>query len=279
MKNTLLLLSLNILFALSATRFASAQGTAFTFQGLLTDNGVQVNGSHDLRLELYDAPNGGSPLGMNMLEDVPITDGLVAVQVDFGGGVFNGGPRWMEIAVRPGASSGGFTVLPPRQELTPTPYAIYATRAGSRQPGQNAGVGGVALSQTLALANVTSTTFVELPLTVELQTVGRPVLVFLTAGTDPTSSYVRVNRQDPDNAGRVAFVRDGAAIVAEYESGQRSQIVSGSVQTQTLPPSSFQCLDVPGPGAHTYTVRIRNAYPGQSTSMQVRNIRLVAMEL
>jgi hypothetical protein len=49
------------------------------------------------------------------------------VEVDFGTLPFNtGARRWIEIGVRPGNSSGGHSLLTPRIELTPVPYAIYA---------------------------------------------------------------------------------------------------------------------------------------------------------
>ena len=45
---------------------AAAQGTAFTYQGRLIDNGVPATGSYDLRFVLFDAgvgvPRKGLPL-------------------------------------------------------------------------------------------------------------------------------------------------------------------------------------------------------------------------
>jgi hypothetical protein len=46
------------------------------------------------------------------------------VKLDFGSGAFNGDARWLEIGVRPGASTGAYTTLDSRQELTPAPYAL-----------------------------------------------------------------------------------------------------------------------------------------------------------
>ncbi|MHC4624358.1 MAG: hypothetical protein ACYS4W_10715, partial [Planctomycetota bacterium] len=49
-----------------------------------------------------------------------------------GSASFDGDARWLEIGVRPGEQSDPceYTILSPRQEVTPTPYAIYAERAG-----------------------------------------------------------------------------------------------------------------------------------------------------
>jgi hypothetical protein len=100
-------------------------GDAFTYQGYLEDGGSPANGSYDLQFELYDAGAGGSQVGGTInLDNVPVTDGLFTAELDFGSGLFGGGALWLEIGVRPGASGGAFTILTPRQELTPAPYAL-----------------------------------------------------------------------------------------------------------------------------------------------------------
>src|SRR5262249_44423515 len=52
-----------------------------------------------------------------------VTNGLFAVQLDFGLSAFQGSSRWLEIAVKP-ASGGNYTTLSPRQALTAAPYAM-----------------------------------------------------------------------------------------------------------------------------------------------------------
>ncbi len=102
-----------------------AVGTAFTYQGRLTDDGSPANGEYDFRFELYDAASGGAQVGsMVSKENTAVTDGLFTVELDFGSGIFTGDARWLEIGVRPGASGGLFTTLTPRQALTPAPYAL-----------------------------------------------------------------------------------------------------------------------------------------------------------
>lgn len=39
------------------------QGTAFTYQGHLNDNGGVANGSFDLRFGIFDAPNSNNQIG------------------------------------------------------------------------------------------------------------------------------------------------------------------------------------------------------------------------
>jgi hypothetical protein len=106
-------------------------GSTFTYQGRLTENGAPANGVYDLRFILYSAESGGSQVGAitETKDNVTVANGLFTVTLNFGLGVFDGSPRWLEIAVRPGASSGDFTVLSPRQRITPTPYAFHAAMA------------------------------------------------------------------------------------------------------------------------------------------------------
>ncbi len=105
-----------------------SQGTAFTYQGLLHESGAALNGNVDLTFVLYDGLNDGHVVGKtNVVNDLAISNGLLNVTLDFGGGAFDGNPRWLEIAVRPAASVGIFTQLQPRTPLTATPYAVFAS--------------------------------------------------------------------------------------------------------------------------------------------------------
>jgi trimeric autotransporter adhesin len=106
-------------------------GTAFTYQGRLTDGGASANGTYDLRFILFDVEAFGFPVGPVITNDnVNVSNGVFAVTLDFGA-AFNGAARWLEIGVRPGSSTGTFTALDPRQSLTPAPHALYAAVAGN----------------------------------------------------------------------------------------------------------------------------------------------------
>ncbi len=100
-------------------------GSAFTYQGQLKDDGHPADGLYDLQFSLYDGAGTivGGPI---TTEDQQVTNGLFNVVLDFGGSLFTGDTRFLEIGVRPGASVDAFTVLWPRQELTPAPYASTA---------------------------------------------------------------------------------------------------------------------------------------------------------
>ena len=115
---------------LSTIGVVSAQSTAFTYQGQLTDGGTPASGLFDLRFTVHDAPSGGSLIGGPVdVGDVSVTNGLFTVIVDLGSTPFAGGARWLEIGVRPGASTGAYSILASRQAITATPYAIRAAEA------------------------------------------------------------------------------------------------------------------------------------------------------
>jgi hypothetical protein len=117
--------------AVLCCRLAGAQpvGTAFTYQGRLTDAGNPAGGAYDLELALFDAASGGAQVGATLTrDDVVVSNGLFTIPLDFGA-VFTGTKRWLEIRVRPGASSGAYTTLSGRQELTPSPNAVFSSAA------------------------------------------------------------------------------------------------------------------------------------------------------
>ena len=131
------LLPLTLVSALStALSTVLAQGTAFTYQGQLTDNGAPANGSYDLTLSLFDAASAGSTVGTsNVFNDLVMSNGLFTVTLDFGAGAFNGAARWLELGVRPGPSSDAYAKLSPRQPLTATPYALFSAGVVTAPPG------------------------------------------------------------------------------------------------------------------------------------------------
>lgn len=108
---------------------AAVLGTAFTYQGQLNEGGTPANGHYDLRFELFTVSGGGAPTASVSNLNVVVSNGLFNTPVDFGAGVFTGTAYWLEVAARSNGI-GGFTILTPRQELTPSPYAIYAATAG-----------------------------------------------------------------------------------------------------------------------------------------------------
>jgi len=115
--------------SLHITVIPTAMGTGFTYQGRLLHDNTSADGPYDFEFKLYDSPAGGNQLASTIdINDLDVIDGYFTVQLDFNEpNVFNGDARWLDVAVRPGNSADPFTTLSPRQELTPTPYALHTS--------------------------------------------------------------------------------------------------------------------------------------------------------
>jgi hypothetical protein len=114
------------LFALTLACAAGAQTTTFTYQGLLTDNGLPYTGSVKWEPTLWDAADGGTQVAANSPATVmgAVANGLFTVPLDFGAN-FPGAERWLQLEVR--TTLGPFTPLTPRQPVTAAPYAMSLT--------------------------------------------------------------------------------------------------------------------------------------------------------
>ena len=123
-----------------------APGTAFAYQGYFTDSGKPADGLYDLSFRLlgdqYEVVAGGGPMWSNTdflrpaagwtVEDVMVKDGQFQVDIDFGPAVvYDGSVRFLEVAVRAGASAGEFRILVPPHRLVPVPKALHANAAGA----------------------------------------------------------------------------------------------------------------------------------------------------
>ena len=106
---------------------ADSVGTAFTYQGQLKSDGESVTDECDMAFRLADRNTGGNQVGSALTMTVPITGGLFTANLDFGSGVFNGDARWLGIRVK--CSTDSVYADLGRQELTATPYALYALGA------------------------------------------------------------------------------------------------------------------------------------------------------
>src|SRR4030042_4861428 len=129
---TILMIALCLMVLSAYPVEAVPMGTAWTYQGRLMDANGPADGVFEFQFELYDSPEDGNQLdGTFALLSVDVIDGYFTVELDFGGGVFAGDACWLEIGLRPGNTTNPFTILTPRQELTPTPYALYAANASA----------------------------------------------------------------------------------------------------------------------------------------------------
>lgn len=102
----------------AAPAAGQSAATTFTYQGELSLGGQPADGAFDFGFSLFDAQGTGNQVGTTQtLLGVPVAGGRFTVELDFGGGAFDGAARWFEIAV------DGST-LSPRQAVTPAPYSI-----------------------------------------------------------------------------------------------------------------------------------------------------------
>src|SRR4051794_7638762 len=105
-------LGLVLLSVLNPQLSTFAQGTSFTYQGRLADNGAAATGNYDLRFTIYDAASGGNQAGNSLTNSpVAVSAGIFTALLDFGPGVFPGANRWLQIGVRTNGSVGAFTPL------------------------------------------------------------------------------------------------------------------------------------------------------------------------
>ncbi len=85
------LTSLILLSALNSTVFA--QGTAFTYQGQLQNNGSPASGTYNLTFTLFNTNTSGAPIVEPVTNNaVVVANGQFTVLIDFGPGVFTGRP-------------------------------------------------------------------------------------------------------------------------------------------------------------------------------------------
>jgi trimeric autotransporter adhesin len=121
-----------LLFLCAKLAGAYAQGSAFTYQGGLTDNASAANGTYEFRFALFDTVSDGTQIGPALTNSaVAVSSGNFTVTLDFGAGAFSGANRWLQIGVRTNGNGGAFTTLNPRQPITATPYATFAANAAT----------------------------------------------------------------------------------------------------------------------------------------------------
>src|SRR5690242_11890636 len=128
----LLVFLLSIVFFVCGV--AHGQGTAFTYEGKLTDAGNLVNAQYDMQFKLFDTMNVGTGTQQGSTftnPNVQVTSGGFTVILDFSASVFDGSPRYLEIGLRPAGSPDPYTILAPRQQLTSTPYAIKSLKSAT----------------------------------------------------------------------------------------------------------------------------------------------------
>jgi hypothetical protein len=200
---------------------AAPMGTAFSYQGRLMDGGSPANGTYDFEFKLFNSLVDGTQVGSTFWrEEIPVAGGLINVEVDFGA-FFNGEARYLEIGIRLGGSTGPFSLLTPRQTLTPAPYALYAASAP--------GLGGGDITGVLAGTGLSGGGyFGEVILNVNLAGSG-------TANTIARSDHSHIGQSwtgnSPTNLFRVDNDGSGSGIVAQTSSTNNGAIYAENLST------------------------------------------------
>ncbi|MFM8360607.1 MAG: hypothetical protein ACKOET_18815 [Verrucomicrobiota bacterium] len=129
-------LALSRLAGLLAATSVWAQTSQFLFQDSITG---LANGVYDFEFRLFSVSSAGSQLGSTLTAgDIPVTNGLYSVLLDFGTAQWTGQDRWIEVRQRLGTSTGAYTVVPSREQVRPTPYAISFISGTIRNPTSSA---------------------------------------------------------------------------------------------------------------------------------------------
>jgi len=140
---TIFVLALILIVWSAAVSEAEPMGTAWTYQGRLIDANSAADGRYDFQFKLYYGPADPNQVGGTAdVNDLDVIDGYFTAELNFGSSVFDGNSVWLQIDVRPGDSNdpNAFVTLSPRQEITPTPYALQ-TRGIFVDKVMNVGIG------------------------------------------------------------------------------------------------------------------------------------------
>jgi hypothetical protein len=110
---------------------AASFPATFSYQGRLKEASGPATGLYQLTFRLWDAPNAGNQIGPTLTNTIAISEGLFTSVLDFSTNVFTGQTLWLELGVRTNGSTSAFALLAPRQQVFPTPYAVYSLEAGT----------------------------------------------------------------------------------------------------------------------------------------------------
>jgi len=146
------LILLTAVFVVFGFGTASAQTTAFNYQGSLNTSGSPATGNYDFEFALFDSLQAGTQLGSTLTRStVAVANGVFTVSLDFGS-QFPGANRFLEIRLR--LTGGGlFTTLTPRSPVNSSPYSVKSLTADSAVNATTAATATNALSLGGVIAN------------------------------------------------------------------------------------------------------------------------------
>jgi phage tail-like protein len=115
----------------------NAPAAAFTYQGRLHVTGDPAQGLYDMYFTVCDSAVKGQAVSETLkCYKVDVTNSYFTVELDFSPSavLFNGQPRWLEIAIKPAGSKLVPEILSPRQPITAVPEAVHAKTADRLDP-------------------------------------------------------------------------------------------------------------------------------------------------
>jgi hypothetical protein len=250
---------------LEALRGPELPSTTFTYQGELKDANGPANGVYELQFILYTAQTGGDELGSVVHENTVLTNGLFTVQLDFGSAI-NSHESWLEIAVRPGDSTDAYTVLSPRQRLTPTPYAIFARQGEWSLVGMPVGVAD-SVDNDVPSVNVPGQQKVRKP--IEPGDLGNPTYCEATTTTQLFGSWNLKGNAGINSASDFLGTRDNVGLAIRTNNVERMRIdSSGNVGIGTTTPGASLDI-VRGGGSFATTLSVANTNNTRATRSSV----------
>ncbi len=125
-----IIFAIALIFLVDSLFASSAAPVAFTYQGRLFNSGDPVDGLYTMTFKAFDSVTGGTQVGSTVsVSQAAVTNGYFQQLLDFGPNIPRGIRIWLEITIKKYNTAETPALLTPRQELTPTPIALYAQKA------------------------------------------------------------------------------------------------------------------------------------------------------
>jgi hypothetical protein len=223
MKRTkmLTILALGLMVCLVPKVEAEPMGTAWTYQGRLMDANFPADGLYDFLFVLFDGPEGPGELSAQVIHNMDVIDGYFTVDLDYGSDVFDGSERWLQIEIRPGEldDPNEYTLLNPRQRITPMPYALQTRGIFVNSAGQ-VGIGTKNPQARLSLG-------AEIPPTPKKLAVWDGIEDFYGFGADWGRMTVYANNEE-----KMTVTDTGNVGIGTIAPGQKLDIDGGNIVVQ-----------------------------------------------